>query len=104
MSTVDASRLAQLEGANQQLRGRLQEVLSELQAAQGELAGLRVLQARWEEEAPGAPELIEAALARERAAQDARSERVLALLQSKASRAEDCCARCGAAHCIRCAG
>lgn len=78
------SQLAQLEGANQQLRTRLQEVLGELRAAQGELTSLRQMEERWEQEAPDAAGLVQVALARERAAQDARSERVLAVLQAKA--------------------
>jgi hypothetical protein len=85
LGAPSAAQLAQLEGANQQLWTRLQEALGELQEAQGQLAILTRLQQQWEFDAPDAPALVEAALAQERLAQDARSERVLAVLQAKAS-------------------
>lgn len=86
-----SSQLAQLEGANQQLRTRLQEVLGELAGAQQQVGLLQRLQGAWEEGAPPeAAVLVEAALAQERVAQEARSERVLAVLQAKASASCEC--------------
>ncbi|BDA46361.1 hypothetical protein COCOBI_08-4530 [Coccomyxa sp. Obi] len=77
---------AQLEGANAQLRGRVQELAGELQDAREELAALGGLQEELAAEVADDVDvnaLVETALARERAAQDARNRKVLELLKSK---------------------
>ena len=72
-----------MQGANLQLRQRLQESLAELHVAHEQLAILQQLQQQLEEDVPGAGALVDAALAQERALQDARNERVLQMLKSK---------------------
>ncbi|CAL8462495.1 g2028 [Coccomyxa elongata] len=77
---------AQLEGANAQLRGRVQELAGELQDASEELAALGGLREQLAAEVADDVDvdaLVESALARERAAQDARNRKVLELLKSK---------------------
>lgn len=84
MNTWPAACPAHLvQGANMQLRQRLQETLLELQTAHDQLHILQQLQQQLEEDVPGAPALVDAALAQERALQNARNERVLQLLKSK---------------------
>ncbi|KAK9818004.1 hypothetical protein WJX72_005629 [[Myrmecia] bisecta] len=74
---------AQLEGANTQLRSRNQELGSELQGAQEELAALSDLQSQLQHFSPDVERLVETAVARERALQDARNRKVLELLNNK---------------------
>ncbi|GAB4814835.1 hypothetical protein N2152v2_001881 [Parachlorella kessleri] len=74
---------AQLEGANLQLRQRLQESLAELHVAHEQLAVLQQLQHQLEEDVPGAAVLVDVALAQERALQESRNDRVLQMLKSK---------------------
>ena len=74
------------QGANAQLRGRVQELAGELQDAHEEMAALGVLQEQLAAEVGDDVDvnaLVETALARERAAQDARNRKVLELLKSK---------------------
>lgn len=74
------------QGANAQLRGRVQELAGELQDAREELAALGGLQEQLAAEVADDVDvdaLVETALARERAAQDARNRKVLELLKSK---------------------
>lgn len=72
-----------MQGANLQLRQRLQDALVELQQAQDQMHILQQLQQELEEGVPGAATLVAAAVAQERALQDARNERVLQMLRSK---------------------
>ncbi len=74
------------QGANAQLRGRVQELAGELQDASEELAALGGLREQLAAEVADNVDvdaLVETALARERAAQDARNRKVLELLKSK---------------------
>ena len=74
------------QGANTQLRGRVQDLAADLQGAQEEVAALEGLQEQLaadldaDEAVKG---LIEAAVAREHAVQEARNRKVLDLLSSK---------------------
>ncbi len=72
-----------MQGANLQLRQRLQESLAELHVAHEQLAVLQQLQHQLEEDVPGAAVLVDVALAQERALQDSRNDRVLQMLKSK---------------------
>lgn len=85
------------QGANAQLRDRVQDLAVDLQEAREELAALSSLQERLAEAAPedvNVDALIEAAVAHERAAQDSRNRKVLELLKSKVGPCTDhvhCC-------------
>ena len=74
------------QGARAQLRGRVQELGSELQAAEEEVAALEGLQEQLAADV-GADEqiqaLVAAAVAREHAVQESRNRKVLDLLSSK---------------------
>jgi hypothetical protein len=74
-----------VQGANVQLRARVAELGSELQAAREEAAALRpLLAAELAQEGGNAEALAAAAVGRERAVQDARNRKVLELLHAKA--------------------
>ena len=76
------------QGANAQLRGRVQDLAAELQEAREELVALGGLQEQLAADVEGDVDvdaLILAAVGRERAAQDARNSKVLELLKSKVS-------------------
>ena len=74
------------QGAKAQLRGRVQELGSELQSAEEEVAALEGLQEQLGADV-GADEqiqaLVAAAVAREHAVQESRNRKVLDLLSSK---------------------
>lgn len=75
-----------MQGANAQLRGRVQDLAAELREAREELAALGGLQEELAADVAGdvdVESLVAAALGRERAAQDARNSKVLELLKSK---------------------
>lgn len=73
-----------LQGANAQLRGRVQELATELQGATEELAVLQQLRNELEGSAsPRVESVVNAAVARERTLQEARNRKVLELLNSK---------------------
>ena len=75
-----------LQGANTQLRERVQDLAADLQGAEEEVAALEGLQEQLAAEV-GADEhikaLVDAAVAREHAVQEARNRKVLDLLSSK---------------------
>ena len=75
-----------LQGANAQLRSRVQDLAADLQGAEEEVAALEGLQEQLTAEV-GADEhiraLVDAAVAREHAIQEARNRKVLDLLSSK---------------------
>ena len=74
------------QGANAQLRGRVQDLAADLQGAEEEVAVLEGLQEQLAAEV-GADEhiraLVDAAVAREHAVQEARNRKVLDLLSTK---------------------
>ena len=73
-----------MQGANAQLRGRVQELATELQGATDELAVLQQLRNELEGSAsPRVESIVNAAVARERSLQEARNRKVLELLNSK---------------------
>lgn len=75
-----------LQGSNAELRDRLHELSAQAEAAQAQLAALQGLQSSLQDSAgPSVDALIEAAVGRERAIQDARNRKVLELLNSKVS-------------------
>eukprot|EP00891_Asterochloris_glomerata_P000304 jgi/Astpho2/304/Aster-02189 len=85
---------ATLEGANAQLRGRVQELATELQGATEELAVLQQLRNELEGSAsPRVESVVNAAVARERTLQEARNRKVLELLNSKDDLINSCEAR-----------
>ena len=73
-----------MQGANAQLRGRVQELATELQGATEELAVLQQLRNELEGSAsPRVESIVNAAVARERSLQEMRNRKVLELLNSK---------------------
>ncbi|KAL3148684.1 hypothetical protein ABBQ38_014099 [Trebouxia sp. C0009 RCD-2024] len=75
---------ARLEGSNAELRERLHELAAQAEAAQAQAIALQGLQASLQDSAgPSLDALVEAALGRERALQDARNRKVLELLNNK---------------------
>ena len=74
------------QGSNAELRDRLHEVSAQAEAAQAQVAALEGLQSSLQESAgPSVDALVEAAVDRERAVQDARNRKVLELLNNKVS-------------------
>jgi hypothetical protein len=74
------------QGANTQLRGRVQDLASELQEVREQLAALDGLQQQMAAHAPEGVDvdaLVKATVAHERASQEARNRKVLELLKSK---------------------
>ena len=88
LSEQDASCVI-LQGANTQLRERVQDLAADLQGAEEEVAALEGLQDQLAAEV-GADEhikaLVDAAVAREHAIQEATNRKVLDLLSSKVRR------------------
>lgn len=77
-----------VQGANTQLRGRVQELAADLQGAEEEVAALEGLQEQLAAELDADEHikaLVDAAVAREHAIQEARNRKVLDLLSSKVS-------------------
>ena len=75
---------AELHGANAALRGRVQELDGEVQAAREEIAGLRRRCRLLEQDiAPELSDLVHAALEQERAAFEAQSLKALRVLEAK---------------------
>lgn len=75
-----------LQGSNAELRDQLHELSAQAEAAQAQLAALQGLQSSLQDSAgPSVDALVEAAVGRERAVQDARNCKVLELLNSKVS-------------------
>lgn len=75
-----------LQGSNAELRDRLHELSSQAEAAQAQLTALEGLQSSLQDSAgPSVDALVEAAVGRERAVQDARNQKVLELLNNKVS-------------------
>ena len=73
-----------MQGSNAELRDRLHEVSAQAQASQAEVEALQGLQSSLRNSAgPSVDALVEAAVARERALQDARNKKVLELLNNK---------------------
>ncbi len=75
-----------VQGANTQLRGRVQELAADLQGADEEVAALEGLQEQLAAELDADEHikaLVDAAVAREHAIQEARNRKVLDLLSSK---------------------
>ena len=73
-----------LQGANVQLRGRVQELATELQGASEELEVLQQLRNELEGSAsPRVESIVNTAVARERTLQEGRNRKVLELLNSK---------------------
>ncbi len=87
---------AMLQGANAQLRERVQDLAADLQGAEEEVAALEGLQEQLAADV-GADEhikaLVDAAVAREHAIQEARNRKVLDLLSSRV--------RCTTMHVLR---
>ena len=78
---------ALLQGANADLRDRLHEASAQAEAAEAQVTALQGLQSSLQESAgPSVDPLIEAAVGRERALQDARNQKVLELLNNKVLR------------------
>lgn len=72
------------QGSNAELRERLHELAAQAEAAQAQAIALQGLQASLQDSAgPSLDALVEAALGRERALQDARNRKVLELLNNK---------------------
>ncbi len=71
------------QGANAALQGRVRELNTELSGARAEAAALAGLQEQLRAASPDLDRMVEAAIARERAVQDARNAKVLELLASK---------------------
>ena len=73
-----------LQGANANLRDRLHEASAQAEAAKAQVTALQGFQSSLQASAgPSADALIEAAVGRERALQDARNQKVLELLNNK---------------------
>lgn len=84
--TCIAKALHILQGSNAQLRERMHELMSQLQASQAQAEALQGLQGSLQDAAgPSVDALVDAAVARERAAQDTRNKKVLELLNNKVS-------------------
>ena len=78
-----------VQGANTQLRGRVQELAADLQGSEEEVAALEGLQEQLAADMDSdehVQALISAAVAREHAIQESRNRKVLDLLSSKVSR------------------
>ena len=74
------------QGSNAELRDRLHELSAQAEAAQAQVAALEGLQSSLQESAgPSVDALVETAVDRERAVQDARNRKVLELLNNKVS-------------------
>lgn len=79
-----------VQGANVDLRDRLHETSAQAEACRAQVEALQGLQSNLQQSAgPSVDALIEAAVARERALQDARNKKVLELLNNKV-----CCCHC----------
>ena len=75
-----------LQGSNAELRDRLHELSAQAEVAQAQLAAIQGLQSSLQDSAgPSVDALVEAAVGRERAVQDARNRKVLELLNNKVS-------------------
>ena len=73
-----------LQGSNVELRDKLHELSAQAEASQAQLAALEGLQSSLQDSAgPSVDALVEAAVSRERAIQDARNRKVLELLNNK---------------------
>ncbi|KAK9819108.1 hypothetical protein WJX74_002074 [Apatococcus lobatus] len=82
VSTLEAEN-ARLQGACEQLRGRLYQADQDCAAHSREADSLRALQEELQGQAPKCHALIQAAVAQEKAQQETRNLRVLNLLRSK---------------------
>ncbi len=72
-----------LQGACEQLRGRLHQANQDCSGHSREAESLRALQAELQGRVPQSHALVEAAVAQEKALQETRNLRVLDLLRSK---------------------
>lgn len=72
------------QGSNAELRDRLHELSAQAEAAQAQVEALQGLQNSLQDSAgPSVDALIDAAVGKERAIQDARNRKVLELLNNK---------------------